>query len=375
MVGQSRARTMETMSIPPRSTVEILVRRHPIPKGDKHRAIFQFVPRHHVPLLSVDHQLVRVINKQIFLRISNESAEPIRIRANKSLGKFKRPSPFRFYDLPKELRDMILDFAVSDAHPGLKTLALKSEHGFVKEGGEGGDDSSISMVPKDAKFGSRYVGRSIAFPFMSKCDLTLASKSLADEYQGALWRFLLREESCWLQLRVHNFDFEVAHFFLARCSPQQLSQLRMPGKLVLQMSIRNRSIPESFQNKWRGSSEMWSASCKANKINPWVVFKKAFFLQRQDQQRLQDALAKACKRATKGSNCEQLVMIMDALDDICRLNRWTKTGYWISIHERSEGELGKEEFYFKSVEYGIDGQDSLESGTTTNVMDQVWDAE
>jgi len=109
---------------------------------------------------------------------------------------------------------MILDFAVSDAHPGLKTLALKSEHGFVKDDGKGGDDGSISMVPKDAKFGSRYVGRSIAFSFMSKYDLTLTSNSLADEYQIALWRFLLREENCWLQIRVHNFDIRSRTFLL-----------------------------------------------------------------------------------------------------------------------------------------------------------------
>ena len=45
-------------------------------------------------------------------------------------------------------------------------------------------------------------------------------------------------------------------------------------------------------------------------------------------------------------------MIMDALDDICKLNRWTRTGYWISIHEHTEKELEKEEYYFKGVEYG-----------------------
>ena len=247
---------------------------------------------------------------------------------------------------------MVLDFALADADPDLKTLTLKSEPGFVKSGEEG----SISMMPTIAgTFGSRYLGRSIAFPFMSKCSLTLTSKTMADDYQTALWRFLLREESSWLRLRVHNFDFEAVQFFLARCSQQQLSQLRLPGKLVLQLSLRYRDSTGLSPSKWAFNAERWSEYCTTNKISPWVIFTQAFFLTRPDQRLIQQALAEACQRALKGPAGEQVVMILDALDDICRLNKWTGSGYWLIVHKRSDKVLEQEEYYFKGVEYDGDG--------------------
>ena len=235
MKSQLRARTRKHIFIPPFSTIEIPIHCAPDIELDK----LQFIPRHRIPHLNVTIQLVGF--EKPFLRAHNETHHHIGIPRHTKLGKFTPRAPFRFYDLPRELRDVILDYALADAHPGLETLTLKSQPGFVKGDGE---DGSISMMPKNAKFGSRFLGRSIAFPFISNSNLTLTSKTLADDYQNALWRFLLREESSWLKMRVHNFDFEAAHFFLARCSQQQLSQLRLPGKLVLQMSVRHRSSSE-----------------------------------------------------------------------------------------------------------------------------------
>jgi hypothetical protein len=327
--------------------MEIPIRCNDIVDLDK----LQFTPRHRVPHLRLSVRLVSP--KQAFLRAYNETSRPIKIPSNTKLGKFKALVPFRFYDLPQELRDLILDFAIKDAHPNLQSLTFKSEPGFVKDDGE---DGSISMKPINAgKFGSRYLGRSIAFPFMSKCSLTLASKKLADDYQTALWRFLLHEESSWLKLRVHNFFFETAHFFLARCSQQQLSKLRLPGKVVLHLSLRYRSISGHTPSKWAWNTERWSEYCLANKISTWVIFTEAFFLQIQGQRLVQQALAGACQRALKAPTGEQIVMILDALDDICKLNRWTGNGYWLSIHTRTDEVLEQEEYYFKGVEYDEHG--------------------
>lgn len=197
------------MSISPFSTEDVPIRCKDILDLNK----LKFMPRHRIPHLRLNVQLVNP--EQPFLRAYNETSRPITIPRNTKLDKFKPRAVFRFYDLPPELRDLILDFALADAHPGLDTLTLKCEPGFVKED----EDGSISMMPTIAgKFGSRYLGRSIAFPFMSKCSLTLTSKTMADDYHTALWRFLLREEGSWLRFRVHNFDFEAAQFFLARCS-------------------------------------------------------------------------------------------------------------------------------------------------------------
>lgn len=178
---------------------------------------------------------------------------------------------------------------------------------------------------------------------------------MADDYQTALWRFLLREEGSWLRLRVHNFDFEVAQFLLARCPQQQLSQLRLPGKLVLQLSIHYRDSTGLNPSKWAFNAERWSEYCTTNKISPWVIFTQAFFLTRPDQRLIQQALAGACQRALKGPTGEHVVMILDALDDICRLNKWTGTGYWLIVHKRVDKVLEQEEYYFKGVEYDSDG--------------------
>ncbi|GAB7327064.1 hypothetical protein MBLNU13_g10991t1 [Cladosporium sp. NU13] len=339
-----RVRTGKRISLSPFSTVDIPIRSDGILDLDK----LQFTPRHRIPHLSVSVQMV--IPEQPFLRACNKTSRPIKIPRNTKLGKFKPRATFRFYDLPRELRELILDIALADAHPGLKALTLKYEPGFVKNA----EDGSISMTPTNAgKFGSRYVGCSIAFPFMSKCSLTLTSKTLADDFQTALWRFLLREGSSWLKLRVHNFSFETAHFFLARCSQhQQLSGLRLPGKLVLQLSLRCRS---AFGPQWAWNAERWSEHCLVHKVSPWVVFTEAFFLQRQCQRPVQQALANACQRATKGPTGDQVVMISDALDGICKLNRWTRNGYWLDVHKRTDEMLGKEEYYFKGVEYDSDG--------------------
>lgn len=343
MEQKVRVRTVKRISLSQFSTVDIPIRCGGILDLDK----LQFVPRHRISHLSVSVQGVNC--QKPFLRACNEASRPINIPRNTKLGKFKLRAPFRFYDLPKELRELILDFALLDAHPGLKALALKYEPGFVKDA----EDSSISMMPTNVgKFGSRYVGRSIAFPFLSKCSLTLTSKMLADDFQTALWRFLLREESSWLKLRVHNFSFETAHFFLARCSQRQLSKLRLPGKLVLQLSLRHRSASAS---QWAWNTERWSAYCFVNRVSPWVVFTEAFFVQRQGQRLVQQALANACQRATKDPTGDQLVMILDALDDICKQNYWTRTGYWLSVYKRTAEMLEQEEYYFKGVEYDSDG--------------------
>ena len=341
------ARAGKRISIKPFSSVEIPIHCEDNLDLDE----LQFVPRHRIPQLRLSVQLVSP--GRPVLQAYNETPRPIKIPKRTKLGKFKPRVPFRFYDLPQELREIILDFAVADAHPGLEALTLKSEPGFIKDDGEGG---SISMMPTIAgSFGSRYVGRSIAFPFMSKSSLTLTSKTMADDYQTALWRFLLRKESSWLKMRVHNFFFEVVHFFLARCSQQQLSNLRSPGKLVLQLSVRYRGIKSPTPSKWAWNTERWSAFCLVNKISPWVTFREAFFLTHQGQRLVQQALAGACQRAMNGPTGDQIIMILDALDDICKLNKWIGNGYWLSVHTRKSEDLEKEEFYFKGVEYDGDG--------------------
>jgi hypothetical protein len=339
------ARIRQSILISPFSTVEIPIRCHNIFELDK----LQFVPRRRIPRLGVSVQMVN--SEQPSLRAYNETPQIIKIPKNTKLGKFKPRAPFRFYDLPQELRDMILDYALVDAHPDLKTLTLKREPGFVKDD----QDASISLPDRVGKFGSRYLGRSVAFPFMSKCSLTLTSKTLADDYQTTLWRFLLREESSWLKLRVHNFNFEAAHFFLARCSQQQLSKLRLQGKLVLQLSVRYRSLTGHIPSKWAFNAERWGEHCTKNKISPWVIFTEAFFLQVQSQRYVQQALAGACQRAAKRPSGDQVVMILDALDDIVRLNKWTGNGYWLSVYKRPDEDLEQEECYFKGVEFDGDG--------------------
>jgi hypothetical protein len=347
-----RIRTGKSIHISPFSAVEIPIRCNDILELDK----LQFVPRHRIPRLSVSVQMVNF--DQPSLRAYNETSYPIKIPSRTKLGKFTPRVPFRFYDLPQELRDMILDYALVDAHPKLETLTLKLEPAFVKDD----QDGSISLPDKIGKFGSRYLGRSVAFPFMSKCSLALTSKTLADDFQTALWRFLLREESSWLKLRVHNFDFEIAHFFLARCSQQQLSKLRLPGKLVLQLSVRYRSITGHIPSKWAFNAERWGEHCMKNKISPWVIFTEAFFLQVQSQRYIQQALAGACQRAAKRPSGDQVVMILDALDDIVRLNKWTGNGYWLSVYKRPVEDLEKEEYHFKGVEFDADG----------SLVDQRW---
>lgn len=338
-----RVRTGKSISLSPFSTVDIPIRYDDILDLDKQ----QFVPRHRIPHLGLSVQMVSP--KQPLLRAYNETFRPIKIPKHTKLGKFKQRAHFRFYDLPQELRDLILDFALADAHPDLESLTLKCEPGFVKDG----EDGSISRMPtKAGKFGSRYDGRSIAFPFMSKCSLTLTSKTLASDFQTALWRFLLREEGSWLKMRVHNFSFETAHFFLARCSQKQLSSLRLPGKLVLQMSLRCRSASGP---QWAWNAERWSEYCLLNKVSPWVIFTEAFFLQHQGQRLVQQALANACQRATKIPTGDQVVMILDAPDDVCKQNCWTRNGYWLSVNKRSAKVLDQEEYYFKGVEYDSEG--------------------
>jgi hypothetical protein len=92
-----------------------------------------------------------------------------------------------------------------------------------------------------------------------------------------------------------------------------------------------------------------------NKISPWVIFTEAFFLQVQSQRYIQQALAGACQRAAKRPSGDQVVMILDALDDIVRLNKWTGNGYWLHVYKRPDEDLEKEEYYFKGVEFDADG--------------------
>lgn len=132
-----RARTGRRMSISPFSTEDIRIRCKDILDLDK----LQFMPRHRIPHLSLSVQMVSP--EQPFLRAYNKTSRPITIPRNTKLGKFKPRVSFRFYDLPPELRDLILDFALADAHPDLKTLTLKCEPGFVKDD----EDGSISMMP------------------------------------------------------------------------------------------------------------------------------------------------------------------------------------------------------------------------------------
>lgn len=341
-----RVRTGKRISLPPFSTVYIPIRCDDMLDLDK----LQFVPRHRISHINVSVELADP--EQPFLRAYNETSRPIKIPKHTKLGKFKPRVPFRFYDLPQELRDLVLDFVLADAHPNLGSLTLKCEPGFVKDD----EDGSISMMPTNSgKFGSRYIGRSIAFPFMSKCSLIFTSRKLADDYQTALWRFLLRNENSWLKLRVHNFYFEAAQFFLARCSQQQLSILRLPGKFVLQLSLHCRSVTGDTPSKWAWNVGRWSQYCTLHKVSPWVIFTRAFFLQFQGQRRVQKALAEACQRTTRGPKGDQSVMILDALDDICMLNKWTSNGYWLIAHTRTEEVLEQEEYYFKGVEYDGDG--------------------
>jgi hypothetical protein len=348
MKQQLCARTRNKISIPPYGTVDIPIHRNHVIEPDEHLNTLRFVPRYCIPHLSVDIQLLR--NNQSFLRAYNRSSRRIKIPRHTKLGNFRPPRPFRFYDLPPELRDIVLDFAVSDTHPNLETLTLKCLPGFIK----GGETGSISLMLKDAGHNSINLNDSIAFPFRSSHSLALTSKSLADDFHIALRRFLLHKKTCWLQLRVHNFNFEAAQLFLRSCSQQQSSQLRVPGKLVLQLSARARSGSDDHQKKWCANVERWSALCQGKKVSPWVIFRRAFFLQRKNQRDLQNALAKTATIATHHCTGEQVVMIMDALDDICKLNSWTKNGNWISIHGRTDEVLWQEKYDFKGVEYGSD---------------------
>lgn len=357
MKQQLRVRTNMGMSIPPHTTLSIPIRRNRILKPDEHLTTLRFVPRCHIPHLRMKVQVLR--HNQTILQATNEASSPIWVPKNTVLGKFRPPLPFRFDDLPRELQDMILDLALADAHPSLKVLTLKAQPGFIKTLAQ---DGSISLVPRylpSASKNKHRVFHSIAYPFELRCNLALVSKSMAEIFQNALWRFLIREESSWLQLRVRNFDFDAAQKFLRDCSAQQLEQLRVPGKLVLQLSIRGWS--SRTQIGWCTNIQNWSLFCKMRLVNPWMIFTRAFFLQRRDQVCFQDTLATrgrqagASKKGSKVFHGQQLDMIVNALLDIGGMNGWTKTGYNISVHERAEDELTQEEYYFKGAEFDSDG--------------------
>lgn len=105
-----------------------------------------------------------------------------------------------------------------------------------------------------------------------------------------------------------------------------------------------------------------------------MVFTEAFFLQRQYQCLVQQALANACQRATNGPTCDQVIMISDALEDTCKLNRWTRNGYWLGVNELTDEILDQENYYFKGVEYDSESalvdQRSLDTGPSVCVTEE-----
>jgi hypothetical protein len=84
----------------------------------------QFVPRHHISALHICAQLLAPNASS--LQVSNIASRPIDIPGRTVLGTLKPPKLFRFYQLPKELQDLILDFTLLDTRPNAKTLTLKS---------------------------------------------------------------------------------------------------------------------------------------------------------------------------------------------------------------------------------------------------------
>jgi hypothetical protein len=244
--GTQVRNTRHTVFIPPFSTAEIPI--HIIcAHGPGKSMLLQFVPRHRSPFLRISNQLLGLNASS--LQASNTTSRPVCIPGQTVLGTLKAPTRFRFYDLPRELRDTILGFTLEDEYPDEEVLTLKSKPGFVKSS----EDGSIALT-----FRSTADKSQIAFPFKSRFSLALASKTMADEYHDALLRLLLRKENAWLKMEIDNFDFSAAQEFLRSCPPQQVPKLRSPGKLALNLSIDDwDSI-----GWWLDTHEQWYANTR-----------------------------------------------------------------------------------------------------------------
>jgi hypothetical protein len=269
--------TKHTAFIPPYSTTQVLIqptRAH----GPDRSSLMQFVPRHHISALHICAQLLGPDADS--LQVSNITSRPIDIPGRTLLGTLKPTKRFQFYELPKELQDLILDFT----HPKSKILTLKSQPGLVK------DLENETITLKSKNFG-QHSRTSVALPFKSRCSLTLTSKRLAEDYHTALLRFLLRDEDAWLKIEVINFDFRAAQEFLHRCPQQQLSKSRSPGKLALNISIRD--WLSSQDQDWCVNIHTWSATCATEMVNPWVIFTRAGFKKHRWELFLKGALGRA----------------------------------------------------------------------------------
>jgi hypothetical protein len=302
----------------------------------------QFVPRHHISALHICAQLLAPNANS--LEVSNITSRPIDIPGRTVLGTLKPPRLFRFYELPKELQDQILDYTLLDARSNSKILTLKSQPGFVK-------DLENGAITLKSKRSGQNSPTSVAFPFKSSCSLALTSKRLAEDYHSAFLRLLLQDEEAWLKIKVFNFDFRAARDFLHCCPQEQLSKLRSPGKLALNLSVHDWLSTQD--QDWCAEIHKWSAYCATEMVNPWVIFTRAGFKKRRWELFLKHALRTTYKQHRDDSAIiQQFGMILEALLDICELNHYSRVG---GMHARTYGrtakELNSEEYYFKGIEY------------------------
>jgi hypothetical protein len=164
-------------------------------------------------------------------------------------------------------------------------------------------------------------------------------------------RLLLQDEEAWLKIEVINFDFRAARDFLHCCPQEQLSKLRSPGKLALNLSVHDWLSTQD--QDWCAEIHKWSAYCATEMVNPWVIFTRAGFKKRRWELFLKHALRTTYKQHRDDSAIiQQFGMILEALLDICELNHYSRVG---GMHARTYGrtakELNSEEYYFKGIEY------------------------
>jgi hypothetical protein len=333
--------TKRTAFIPPYSTTQVLIQPTPAQGPDGYGSM-QFVPRHHISALHICAQLLAPNASS--LQVSNITSRPIDIPGRTVLGTLKLPSLFRFYELPKELRDLILDYALLYTRPNSKILTLRSQPGFVK-------NLETGAITLKSKRSGQNSPTSVAFTFKSRCSLALTSKRLAEDYHSALLRLLLQEEEAWLKIEVINFDFRAARDFLHSCPQEQLSKLRSPGKLALNLSVHDWLSTQD--RDWCANIHEWSATCAAEMVNPWVIFTRAGFKKRRWELFLKHALRTTYKQYRDDSAIiQQFGMILEALVDICELNQYSRAGGMNArTYKRMARELNSEEYYSKGIEY------------------------
>jgi hypothetical protein len=182
---------------------------------------------------------------------------------------------------------------------------------------------------------------------------------MADEYHDALLRLLLRNENAWLKIEINKLDFKAAQGFLHSCPEEQLSKLRSPGKLALNLSIddwESRVEWIDMHKQWFPNTHKWSTDYATKKVIPWVVFKRAGFPDRREEYWFQGAVRRAYKKSyeTESAVSQQSGMIRDALLNVCQLNRYARrarAGSLIRTHKRTAEEPKSIECYVQGIEY------------------------